>query len=130
MFGQLVESPVLAAQSSHQPASHGSRSASQQAPGTAVSSKVQNAESPQQLQQQSQHKKQKANGQLTPPQLQALHVDGLYPDYIKLLSKPFEMFHFDFAHPPEDDGYAQLQASARHQPTQQLTNLYLRIAHH
>lgn len=62
----------------------------------------------QQQQQQQQHKTHHSTAQM-----HALHVDGLYPDHIKLLSEPFEVFRFDFARPPEENQGQQLQASCQ-----------------
>ena len=40
-------------------------------------------------------------------QMHAAHVDPLYPEHLRVLCEPFEVFTFDFASPPE-------QAAAQH----------------
>lgn len=42
-------------------------------------------------------------------QMYAAHVDPLYPEHLRLLCDPFEVFTFDFASPPEQDAAQHLQ---------------------
>ena len=42
-------------------------------------------------------------------QMHAAHVDPLYPDHLRVLCQPFEVFRFDFASPPGQDGAQHLQ---------------------
>lgn len=42
-------------------------------------------------------------------QMHAVHVDPLYPDHLRVLCEPFEVFRFDFASPPGQDGAQHLQ---------------------
>lgn len=41
--------------------------------------------------------------------MHAAHVDPLYPEHVRVLCEPFEVFRFDFAKPPERDGAQHLQ---------------------
>lgn len=42
-------------------------------------------------------------------QMHAAHVDPLYPEHLRVLCEPFEVFTFDFASPPEQDAAQRLQ---------------------
>ncbi len=44
-------------------------------------------------------------------QMHAMHVGPLYPDHLKLLSEPFEVFRFDFGQPPEESRSEKLQVT-------------------
>lgn len=116
MYGQLVESPVLAAQSLHVPSASSQSPSTQQASAAAASAAHNGAVKDSRQQQHRKHQATQQTGQEQhtehrQPQLQALHVDGLYPDHIKLLSEPFEVFAFDFACPPKGNQHRLLQAS-------------------
>ena len=116
MYGQLVESPVLAAQSLHVSAASSQSPSAQQASAAAAAAAHNGAGKDSRQQQQHKHQATQQMGQEQhtehrQPHLQALHVDGLYPDHIKLLSEPFEVFAFDFACPPKGDQHRPLQAS-------------------
>ena len=44
--------------------------------------------------------------------LKAMHLDALHPEHLQPLTEPFELFSFDFAHPPEPCGrVAHVQVS-------------------
>ena len=42
-------------------------------------------------------------------QMHAVHVDPLYPDHLRILCEPFEVFRFDFGSAPGQDGAQHLQ---------------------
>ena len=106
VYGQLVESPILAAQSPDlnvQPS----------APQT-LSPLL--AKLPLPLPGSSRDKSVSGHGvgagrASVGGQLHAAHVDPLYPDHLRPLCELFEVFSFDFAKPPRQNHTQQLQAS-------------------
>ncbi|KAL3150295.1 Protein arginine N-methyltransferase 7 [Trebouxia sp. C0010 RCD-2024] len=99
VYGQLVECPVLAAQShpSGWPSS------------THVKTKPMRGQSESSTMHSSSFRQ--TSGPAT-VQMHAAHVDPLYPEHVRVLCEPFEVFRFDFAKPPERDGAQHLQVQA------------------
>ena len=106
VYGQLVECPILAAQSqdlSYQQSSHAPMSkslANQAVPSSSDKATLQHAGA--------------TAGSSAHAQMRAAHVDPLYPNHLKVLCKPFEVFRFDFANPPAQDGAELLQVQFVH----------------
>ena len=96
VYGQLVECPVLAAQGDPSGSPFSTPVGSKPTPGQLESSSIDDAS----LQQTS----GSSNAQM-----HAAHVDPLYPEHLRVLCEPFEVFRLDFANPPEQDEAQHLQ---------------------
>lgn len=110
VYGQLVQSPMLASQCCHlqQPlltepfkaqnreAEHVAEAADESALQAALESAIQ--------------QRNAASG-MNGLQMHAMHVGPLYPDHLELLSEPFEVFRFDFGQPPEGSQSQKLQVT-------------------
>lgn len=99
VYGQLVECPILAAQTSHPPAII-QQSIPQKASDQALKEST--------AAEAADHRKDAAS-MADKAQMHAMHVGRLYPHHLRLLSEPFVVFRFDFGQPPEGDGSQQLQ---------------------
>ena len=109
VYGQLVQCPILAAQS-HQPQQQhfAQQSMSRNTSGQAGSDSSCNS-NPASAARGDVSQKQGPDAALPRTQMHAMHVGPLYPDHMKLLSEPFQVFQFDFEQPPEGDRSQKIQ---------------------
>ena len=108
VYGQLVQSPVLAAQTCQpwqQSVSElGKPQGSDAADVAEAADEARVKASPEVANQ-----KQDAKLANVSAQMHALHVGPLHPHHLELLSEPFEVCNFDFAQPPEGHRSHHLQ---------------------
>ena len=109
VYGQLVQSPVLAAQAC-QPWQQSLSEPSK--PQHGVATDVAEAADDAKLEASSAAASQKQDAAFTNvrTQMHALHVGPLYPDHLELLSEPFQVFKFNFGQPPQGHHLRHLQA--------------------
>lgn len=104
VYGQLVQSPVLAAQAC-QP-----RQQSVSEPGKPQDRDAADvAEAKEKARPEAANQKQDAMVANVGVQMHVLHVGPLYPNHLELLSEPFEVFKFDFGQPPKGHHSHHLQ---------------------
>ena len=110
VYGQLVQSPMLASQSCHSQQTLSAKpfkAQNREAEHVAEASDEAALEAAPESASQQRNAASGMNGL----QMHAMHVGPLYPDHLELISEPFEVFRFDLGQPPEGSQSRKLQVT-------------------